>query len=172
MVNILRQAGLSLQSIFEVYPGSDHERVSDPEWIRLCGENNWIVITGDKRIEKVPENRQAVIDARVKVFLLNDSNTKPEFWAAAVLLGQYKMQDIIDAANGPFFVTIGKRCDTHVQRPRRPSSYVDPLSTPHIETQPEAQAPPPEPVTVPEEPAVEEVSVPAVRPGTTPRLPF
>jgi PIN like domain len=120
MIAILRRAGFALQTIFEVYPGLEHETVSDPTWIKKCGENNWIVITGDKRIEMVPENRQAVIDAKAKVFLLNDSNTKPEVWAAAILLGQYKMQDIIDATQGPFFVTIGKRCDSHVQRPRRP----------------------------------------------------
>lgn len=125
MINILRKAGLILQSIYEVYPGTSHEDVSDPDWIKKCGENNWIVITGDKRIETVPENRQAVIDAKAKVFLLNDSNTKPEVWAAAVLLGQYKMQDIIDATKGPFFATVGKRCDSHINRPRLPKNYIE-----------------------------------------------
>lgn len=123
LVEILRRVGFSLQSIYDVYPNGQDERVRDPDWIKQCGENNWVVITGDKRIETVPENRQAVIDARARVFLLNDSNTKPEVWAAAILLGQYKMQDILDATVGPFFVTIGKRCDSHVLRPRRPSGY-------------------------------------------------
>jgi hypothetical protein len=123
LINILRKAGFVLQTIFEVYPDNVHENVVDPDWIKKCGENNWIVITGDKRIETVPENRQAVVDAKVKVFLLNDSNSKPEVWAAAILLGQYKMQDIIDATTGPFFVTVGKRCDSHIQRPRRPAGY-------------------------------------------------
>lgn len=123
MIAILRKAGLVFHTIYEVYPGTAHESVLDPEWLRKCGENNWIVVTGDKRIETVPENRQAVIDSKVKVFLLNDSNSKPEVWAAAILLGQYKMQDLIDATSGPFFATIGKRCDTHVQRARRPADY-------------------------------------------------
>lgn len=123
MINILRKAGFDLQTIYEVYPNDAHKGVVDPDWIEKCGENNWIVITGDKRIETVPENRQAVINAKVKVFLLNDSNTKPEVWAAAILLGQYKMQDIIDGTTGPFFATVGKRCDSHVQRPRRPLGY-------------------------------------------------
>lgn len=123
LINILRMAGFVLQTIFEVYPNNVHENVLDPDWIKKCGENNWIVITGDKRIETVPENRQAVVDAKAKVFLLNDSNSKPEVWAAAILLGQYKMQDIIDATTGPFFVTVGKRCDSHIQRPRRPAGY-------------------------------------------------
>lgn len=74
-------------------------------------------------------NRQALIDARVKVFLLNDSNSKPEVWAAAILLGQYKMQDIIDGNTGPFFATVGKRCDSHIQRPRRPKGFEETVST-------------------------------------------
>jgi hypothetical protein len=98
----------------------------------LCGQNNWIVITGDKKIESVPENRQAVIEAKAKVFLLNDSNSRPEVWAAAVLLGHYKMQEVIDANSGPFFVTVGKRSDHHVQRIRRPFGF----SEPHYETVP------------------------------------
>ena len=134
MINILRKAGFVFQTIFEVYPNNAHESVLDPEWIAKCGENNWIVITGDKRIETVPENREAVIDAKVKVFLLNDSNSKPEVWAAAIILGQYKMQDIIDGTAGPVFVTVGKRCDSHVQRPRRPAGYLDSSVGPIPET--------------------------------------
>ncbi|MGB7190684.1 MAG: hypothetical protein WBD10_11140, partial [Acidobacteriaceae bacterium] len=125
MINILRKAGFVFQTIYEVYPNEEHKGVLDPDWIKKCGESNWIVVTGDKRIETVPENRQAVIDAKAKVFLLNDSNSKPEVWAAAILLGQYKMQDIIDATTGPFFATVGKRCDTHIQRPRRPAEYIE-----------------------------------------------
>ena len=126
MVTILRKAGFVFQTIYEVYPDNAHESVADPEWIKLCGEKNWIVVTGDKRIETVPENRQAVTAAKAKVFLLNDSNSKPEVWAAAVLLGHYKMQEVIDANSGPFFVTVGKRCDTHIQRPRRPFGFPEP----------------------------------------------
>ena len=78
MTNILRQSGFVFQTIYAVYPDNSHARVLDPEWIKKCGENNWIVVIGDKRIETVPENRQAVVDAKVIVFLLNDSNSKPE----------------------------------------------------------------------------------------------
>jgi hypothetical protein len=126
LVTILRQAGFVFQTIYDVYPNNAHEIVEDTEWIKKCGDNNWIIVTGDKKIETNVLNRQAVIDAKAKVFLLNDSNSKPEVWAAAILLGQYKMQDIIDATQGPFFVTVGRRCDSHIQRPRRPDGWVDP----------------------------------------------
>lgn len=129
MTTILRGAGFVLHPIAEVYPNNAHKFINDPEWIKLCGENNWVVISGDKRLETVPENRQAVIDAKAKVFLLTDSNSFPEIWAAAVIVGRYKIQEIIDANPGPFFVNITKRADTHVARLRLPYGYVRPIHT-------------------------------------------
>ena len=156
LVAILRQAGFVFQTIYEVYPNKTNENVSDPEWIAKCGENNWIIVTGDKRIETNVRNRQAVIDAKAKVFLLNDSNSKPEIWAAAILLGQYKMQDIIDATQGPFFVTVGRRCDSHIQRPRRPGGWIDPNQSQPAETTADKQiatmaGPEPQPPIQPKE---------------------
>jgi len=123
MTAMLRRAGLRIHPICEVYPNDAHKFVSDPEWIKLCGENNWVIVSGDKRLETVPENRQAIIEARVKVFLLTDSNAFPEVWASAIIIGRYKMQEIIDANPGPFFVNITKRADTHVARLRLPFGY-------------------------------------------------
>lgn len=124
MTAMLRRAGLTIHPISDVYPDNAHKFVSDPEWIKLCGENNWVIVSGDKRLETVPENRQAIIEARVKVFLLADSNSFPEIWAAAVIIGRYKMQEIIDANSGPFFVNITKRADAHVARLRLPYGFV------------------------------------------------
>jgi hypothetical protein len=129
MVGMLRKAGFVVHPIYEVWPSPKHQFVADPEWIKMCGEKNWIVVTGDKRIESVPENRQAVIDARAKVFLVNDSNSYPEEWAAAVIVGHYKMQEIIDGNRGPFFVNIRKRADGHIAKLRLPPGYTAPLTT-------------------------------------------
>lgn len=123
MSEMLRRAGFTVHHIFDVYPGTEHESANDPDWIKRCGENGWIAISGDKRLETVPENRQAIIDARAKVFILTDSNSPPEMWAAAVIVGHYRMGEIIDANNGPFFVNIGKRSDGHVARLRYPPGY-------------------------------------------------
>lgn len=126
MGEILRRAGFAVQSIYDVYPGNAHDSISDPEWISLCGANNWIAVTGDKRLETVPENRQAVIDARARIFLLTDSNSRPEVWAAAIIVGHYRMQDILEANVGPFFVNITRRADSHVSRLRLPPGYEAP----------------------------------------------
>ena len=94
--------------------------------IKLCAARNWIAVTGDKKLEDVPENRQAVIDATVRVFLLSESNSPPEVWAAAIIIGRYKIDDILEANSGPFFVNINKRSDSHVGKLRRPQGYEHP----------------------------------------------
>ena len=63
MTVMLRRAGLTIHPICEIYPNNAHKFIPDPEWIKLCGENNWVIVSGDKRLETVPENRQAIIDA-------------------------------------------------------------------------------------------------------------
>jgi hypothetical protein len=126
MGEMLRRAGFRVRPIYEVYPGTAHDGISDPQWIRLCGENGWVAISGDKRLETVPENRQAVIDAKAKVFVLTDSNSPPEMWAAAIILGHYRMSEMIDGNQGPFFVSVGKRSDGHIARLRLPPGYTPP----------------------------------------------
>ena len=90
----------------------------DPEWIAKCGQENWIILTGDKSIERVPENRQAVINYKCKVFFFDDSNSLPEEWAAAVIVGRVKVFDLIAKNNGPFFVTLSKYARGHVSTVR------------------------------------------------------
>ena len=126
MSAMLRRVGFTVHHIFDVYPNKQHEHIEDPEWIQLCGENGWIVVTGDKRIEFVPENKQAVIGAKAKVFLLSDSNSPPEVWAASIIVGHYRMDEIIDANEGPFFVSVSKRSDGHIARLRLPAGYEPP----------------------------------------------
>jgi|SRR6267143_1111836 len=91
-----------------------YQEAPDPEWIGKCGEQGWVILSGDKSIETVPENRQAVIDAKCKVFFFNDTNSYPEEWAAAVIVGRPKLLEIIEQNDGPFFVTIEKYARTHI----------------------------------------------------------
>jgi hypothetical protein len=94
------------------------QETPDTEWIRRCGREGWIILTGDKEIERVPENRQAVIDAKCKVFFFNDTNSRGEEWAAAVIVGRKRLYEMIEKNNGPFFVTIQKDSRSHLSQIR------------------------------------------------------
>ena len=92
----------------------------DPEWIAECGSFRWVIISGDKAIERVPEEREAVINGRCKVFMFDDSHiTRTEDWAASFLVARERIAEIVNKADGPFFVTI-KPCKVrgHIGLPR------------------------------------------------------
>ena len=88
--------------------------------VELRREKGWIAISGDKRLETNVENKQAVIDAKCKVFVLTDTNSAPEEWASAVIVGRTKMAIVVRKNEGPFFATISKRSDSHVTHARDP----------------------------------------------------
>jgi hypothetical protein len=135
MAAMLRRVGLDVRTIYQVYPKKKHQSIKDPQWIAKCGEKGWIAVSGDKRIEKNVENKQAVIDAKCKVFLLTDTNSLPEEWASAIILGREKIGNVARKNPGPFFATISKRSDSHVSHARFPAprELVDePATVPEI----------------------------------------
>ncbi|MGB8986770.1 MAG: hypothetical protein WCC37_09225 [Candidatus Sulfotelmatobacter sp.] len=72
-----------------------------------------MIISGDKQIARVPEERKAVVDGKCKVFMFDDGHeTRTEDWAAAVLVARHRLIEIVEKADGPFFVTI-KPCKVH-----------------------------------------------------------
>lgn len=148
---MLRELGFAVNPIKEVYPGRD-QFIRDPEWIKLCGEKNWVIVSGDKRLETVPENRQAIIEAKARVFLLMDSESFPQEWAAAVIVGHDRMKEILDANPGPFFVNISKRTGAHLARLRLPLGYTKPST-------PAPTSPPPAPPSAPVQAAVPETPI-------------
>jgi len=120
MATLLRRVGLKVKTIYQVYPKNRHQSIKDPQWIAKCGERGWVAISGDKRIARNVENKKAVVDAKCKLFLLTDTNSLPEEWASAIILGREKMSNVIHKNRGPFFATIAKRSDSHVSHAKFP----------------------------------------------------
>jgi hypothetical protein len=54
------------------------------------------------------------------VFLLSDSNSRPDEWAAAVICGRDKIINTARKNQGRFFANIGKQSHSHVTIPRFP----------------------------------------------------
>lgn len=114
MVEFLTALGMNV----EVHRNHFHQDTDDHDWIPVCAQNGWVIISGDKGLEKAALNVRAVTDSAAKVFLLTDSNMKGIEWAASIITGRHKMQKIVDENNGPFFATISKGNDIHIGRPR------------------------------------------------------
>jgi hypothetical protein len=120
----------------------------DTEWIAECANYDWVILSGDKSIEKVPEERQAVIDGKCKVFMFEDSDkTITEDWAASLVIARKRIAEIITKTDGPFFLTIKPcRVSGHIGEPRFVTEAGGGWKAPEeIQTPPEPAPAPPSP---------------------------
>jgi hypothetical protein len=97
-----------------------HPDMADVTIIKECAARNFIIVSGDKAMARVPEERQAIIEGKCKVFMFEDSDrTRTEDWIASFLVGRQRIMEIISKTTGPLFVTI-KPCRTrgHIGSPQ------------------------------------------------------
>lgn len=93
---------------------------ADPIWIERCASRDWVIVTGDKAIETDPVNRQAVIDFKAKVFLLDENNSRAVEWASAIIVGRRKLVSTAYENDGPFFASVKKNSNGLISKVRRP----------------------------------------------------
>lgn len=60
----------------DVYGEEAAQLLADEIWLRDAGENNWIVLTKDDAIRRRPAERDALIEATVRVFCLTNRNMR------------------------------------------------------------------------------------------------
>jgi hypothetical protein len=76
IVDGLRAEGLQVRSMAEVYGEERAQLLPDEIWLRDAGENNWIVLTKDDAIRRRPAERDAMIEAAVRVFCLTTAQLR------------------------------------------------------------------------------------------------
>ncbi len=105
---LLRDAGLQLHTLAEVYGIPADEAVADTEWLELTGQRGWPVLMKDGHIRYRPAERAAVVAHRVQAFCLTGGNLR-----AAAMAEQY-LTVIADLAQaclnpGPFLYAVSAR---------------------------------------------------------------
>jgi hypothetical protein len=117
MPDLLRKAGLRIVCHSDEFTD---DMTADPVWIEYCANRDWVIITGDKRIETDPINRQAVIDFKAKVFLLDENESKAVEWGSAIIVGRRKLVALANEHDGPFFASVRKNLGGVISRIRKP----------------------------------------------------
>lgn len=72
----LRACGLTVHTMASVYGEKRAQRLEDQVWLRDAGANGWIVLTKDDAIRRRPAEREALIDAGVRVFCLTNAQLR------------------------------------------------------------------------------------------------
>lgn len=107
-VPALRDAGLRLHTLAEVYGVPADEDVADTDWLELAGQRGWPVLMKDERIRYRPSERAAVVAHRVQAFCLTGGNLR-----AAAMAEQYLavVEELAQAClrPGPFLYAVSAR---------------------------------------------------------------
>lgn len=72
----LRAAGLTVHTMAEVYGEKQAQALHDEVWLKDAGKNGWVVLTKDDAIRRRPAERDALIDAEVRVFCLTTAQLR------------------------------------------------------------------------------------------------
>jgi hypothetical protein len=70
---VLREAGLIVHTLAEIYGEKHAQAVEDTEWIALAAERDLVVFCKDDHIRRRPAERQALLDGNVRVFCLTNA---------------------------------------------------------------------------------------------------
>lgn len=76
IVEGLRDAGLTVHSMADIYGEKRAQLLADEVWLRDAGKNDWIVLTKDDAIRRRPAERDALTEAAVRVFCLTNRSLR------------------------------------------------------------------------------------------------
>ena len=87
----LRAAGLAVHTMASVYGEDRAQKLPDHVWLRDAGRNGWVVLTKDDAIRRRPAEREAMIDAGVRVFCLTSAQLRGSEQAARFVDNRHRI---------------------------------------------------------------------------------
>ena len=87
----LREAGLTVHTMASVYGEDRAQKLQDRVWLRDAGRKGWVVLTKDDAIRRRPAEREALIDAGVRVFCLTSAQLRGSEQAARFVENRHRI---------------------------------------------------------------------------------
>ena len=97
VVDALRQAGAHV----EVHHDHFESGAPDAEWLPVVGERRWVVLTKDRNIRRRELEIHALMNARVRAFVLTAAELTGREQAEAFVRALAKMNRVASASRGP-----------------------------------------------------------------------
>lgn len=97
VVDALRQAGTHV----EVHHDHFDAGVPDAEWLPIVGARRWVVLTKDRNIRRRELEIHALVNARVRAFVLTATELTGREQAEAFVRALAKMNRMASASRGP-----------------------------------------------------------------------
>jgi hypothetical protein len=102
VADALRQAG----AIVEIHDDHFRQAAEDVEWLRAVGPRGWIALTRDDRIRYRSPERTALIQARVRAFVLGGRNLSGPAMAEAFVQALPAMRQFVAQYQAPFIARV------------------------------------------------------------------
>jgi uncharacterized protein with PIN domain len=104
VADALRDAGAHVEVHHEHFPSG----ALDADWLSIVGERKWIVLTKDRHIRRRALEVQAIVNARVRAFVLTAADLTGPEQAVAFVRALRKMNRIASASPGPLIGRVGE----------------------------------------------------------------
>lgn len=108
---ILRAAGVNVESHGDSFP----HNAADEDWLREVGRRGWVVLTHDKRIRYKVNERAAVLDNGVAMFVLVGSAPHADLARSFVSLLP-RVKAFLDSHPAPFIAKIYRATPSELAR--------------------------------------------------------
>jgi hypothetical protein len=97
---------------------------ADAEWIAAVATRGWIAITHDKAISRRPNERQAVIDAGLRLLIMVGAAPYPEL-AANFVATRARINAFVKRHPPPFIARVYRPTPAEIARKRAPVGRVE-----------------------------------------------
>lgn len=92
-------------------------RTEDVEWLPFVGSRQWVVVTKDKMIRRRFFERQTLINAGVRAFVLGSGNLNGQAMAAILSAAMPAMLKLIAEQQPPFIARIDQAAKIELLHP-------------------------------------------------------
>jgi hypothetical protein len=104
---LLREAGLVVHTLADLYGEEQAQKTDDVEWIALAAERDYVVLCKDDRIRRNQPEREALIAGGVRAFCITNGHLTYEVMAAYFIANKNR---IIQRCRkpGPYLIGVYK----------------------------------------------------------------
>jgi len=97
----------------EVHDDNFPQETKDAELLCVLGEKDWVLLTQDERIRYRSPERDAYLEAGLRIFAASSANLTAQATAAIFLKAREKIENVADAKPGPFIYSLRKDSTLH-----------------------------------------------------------
>ena len=88
-------------------PAAPTEETQDDVWLAAAGAGDWVCLHRDKRIRHRPRERQAYLDAGVRLFCLTNAGNATRWETLGILISRWeRIETTARAESGPYIYAV------------------------------------------------------------------